>query len=171
MPPINLLEYRSTPIGSLMDIPKDTSEKYFTFIFLTPSNIQSLLISARTGAFIRGLAKTYNIPIEKAPKIAFAVLQIALGEKTLAQLGSLLSTELPAPNDVAQKIANEIEKELFAPIALELNQYLAKKKQATLASRPMGGASNVLNLKNTPQPPPPPPIPKKFANGLPGQAG
>lgn len=80
----------------------------------------------------------------------------------------------------------KLKKELFAPVALEMNKYLEEKKRndksmsgklrPTLArptseSRPQGasgspagprrsdGPQNVLNLKKQKRPPAPPPVP------------
>ncbi len=153
-------DFECTPSGSLLSQPSDQRLPYISYLVAMPESVHNLVASARTGAFLQGLSKTNNIPIEKTPQIAFIILRIAVGEKNLAQLGSILSTELQIPNDKAQAMAKEIEKELFAPIALELNQYLSQKRQS--APKPLGGARNVLDLKNNAPPPPPPPIPKKY---------
>lgn len=154
--------YTTVPAGSLAIVPDEKRPEYIQALYSLPKALLESMNAPQTGAFIRGLAKTYNIELEKAPKIAFAILQITLGNNALAQLGSILSTELQIPNDKAQQIAREVEQELFAPIALELNQYLAQKKQVT-AAKPTGGARNILDLKASPStPPPPPPIPKRF---------
>lgn len=157
--------HRSVPISSLLLLPTEKRMPYFDQLEIMPRNLRLLLFSPRTGAFIRGLTKVYNVPSEKAPTIALTVLKIAYGEKSLAQLASILSTELQLSNDKAQRIAQEIEKELFAPVMLELNQYLAQKKKAPtspITTQPQAsGARNVLDLKSQSRPPLPPAIPNR----------
>jgi hypothetical protein len=107
----------------------------------------------RTAAFLRGLAQAAGLPVERVPRIAWAVLQIAIAEKTLVQLPSMLSTSLGLANDKAQQMAGEIEKELFAPIMVEYSRFVQSRKNQP--NRSMGGATNVLNLKNQPASRPP----------------
>lgn len=147
--------YESRPIGALLAIPENNALPFLNLIVETPKNVQQMLLSLRTGAYIRGLTKTFDVPLEKAPVIAFAVLRIAVGEKPLGQLGGILSAEVPLPNDKAQKMAQEIEKELFGPVMLEFNQYLAAKKAVKpgVMDKMRVAPQNVLNLKEPPKPP------------------
>lgn len=154
-----LLEYKSVPFGSILTLPDDNWQNYIPRILALPQSLQKLIFSSRTGAFIRGTVKTYNAPLEKSPFVAFAILQIFLGEKKLTQLASTLTTELSISPDTAGKIAREIEKELFAPIALEFGQYLSVTEK--IPSPQAGGARNVLDLKTQNRPPVPPPIPSR----------
>lgn len=155
------------PVGSIATLSTEQSLTYAKQLSAINSrSVRDMITSSKSGAFIRGLTKTYNVPLEQAPRIALMILQIALGEKSLPQLTNLLSVELQIPNTMAQKMAGEIEQELFAPIMLELNQYLTQQqKPATAPQQPSnlsaGGARNVLDLKNKPQPPTPPPIPRQ----------
>lgn len=159
------LDFTSYPIGSLLERPAPERTSYMEKIGQLPSPLQDILYSWQTGAYLRGLTKTHNLPLEQATSLAFIVTQISLGEKTLAQLASMLSTQLRVANDKAQQIAKEIERDLFAPLMLELNNYLLQKKK-TAASPPnvARGVQNVIDLKNQPRPPVPPPIPPARSN-------
>lgn len=156
-------DFTSIPVGSLLDVPPERRRKYLSAIFALPTSLQDIVFQPRTGAFVRGFTKTYNVPVEKYSSIAFMILQTLIGESTVSRLSNLLSTQLQLPNDKAQAMAQEIEKELFVPVMLELNQYLAQQKApAPPAATPSaGGARNVLDLKSQPRPPLPPPIPKR----------
>lgn len=167
--------FKTYPIGSILIRPDSEDTHYLQQITALTPGLKSLIASPTTSAFIRGLTKTYDVPPDKNPWVAFVVLQIACGEKTLTQLPNLLSTELQLVNNKAQQMAQEIEKELFVPVMLELNQYLAQQKtprrsassvgQAATGTAPSataaGGAHNVLDLKSQPRPPLPPPIPRR----------
>lgn len=136
----------STPFGSLTSLDRSQRKQYLQPFNSMPSHVQEMLQDLKTGSFFRGLAKQFRLPLDQAEKLAFAVLRVAVGEIELAKLGVTLSAELKLPNDKAQAIAKEIEKELFAPVMLELNQFLEKqKKQST--QQPMG-VKNVVDLKN-----------------------
>ncbi|MEX1997365.1 MAG: hypothetical protein WEA04_01680 [Candidatus Andersenbacteria bacterium] len=162
--------YKSRPVGSLLTRERSEEERYLNELPDLPPSLISLLMSAKTGAFIRGLVRNYDLALEKAAMIAFMVLQISFGEKTLLQLSTMLASDLQLPLEKAQSMAQEIERELFAPIMLELNAYLTQKRKITggststpVSSSPSaaGGARNVLDLKSQPRPPQPPAIPQR----------
>lgn len=157
---------KTFPIGSILTRPEEEDVHYLQKIRQLPQNLRKLISSPTTSAFIRGLTKTYDVPPDKNPLVAFVVLQIVCGERTLSQLANTLATELRLAHGQSQKMAIEIEKELFAPVMLELNKHLTQqKKQSTVAENPLpsqaGGARNVLDLKSQPRPPLPPPIPRR----------
>lgn len=142
--------FTASPIGSLRLIkdPKQRARYIGTFLDM-PTSLTRFLYSPTVGAFIRGTTKEFNIPVEQAPQLAFAVLRVAVGEVELAKLGATLSSELKLPNDKAQAIAKELEKELFTSVMLELQQFLQKKSQSQ--QKPTNpGVANVIDLKNTP---------------------
>lgn len=159
---MTLQEFKSTPIGSLLLLPPDERQGWLEIFFKVPTTLRSVASSLQTGAYIRGLAKTYQLAEDESPRIAFVILRIILGELPLRDLGGYLSSELKIANDKAQKMAQELEHDLFAPVAGELSQYLAAKKQAgaaaATASAREAGATNILDLKQE-KPPAPPPIP------------
>lgn len=153
--------FQTIPSGAILLASESEQADYIDRLYTLPKKVFEITNSPGTGAYLRGLGKTYNTPESNVPMIAFLTLQVMIGEKSLAQLPSMLSTDLRLPNDKAQAMAKEIEKELFAPVMLELNQYLENRKKKIETSRPTGGATNVLNLKEQPRKPVPPPIPKK----------
>jgi hypothetical protein len=117
----------------------------------TTGGVRKLVLSQESIPFLRGLARTHNVPDDKVPKLALGVLYVALGEWPLSNLAAGLSSTMGIPNDVAQKVAAEIEKELFAPIMLEFNKFLEKQRQPKAEEKAkQAGATNVIDLKNKP---------------------
>ncbi len=157
------------PIGVGMAQSPERWEEICILFDKLPRGIRDVASSPRTAAFIRGLTKIYNLPLEQGPTIAYIVLQIMLGEKTLAQLPTLLSSDLKIANDKAQAIASEIEKELFGPIMLTYNQFMQTRKNQPKQS--MGGATNVLNLKTSSRPVTPPLGTRPQNSGLTSKSG
>lgn len=119
------------PAGSLVILQDEERPPYIQDLLALPNRIRSLATSAKTGAYIKGLAKTFSLSVTQGEQIAFAVFEVITGRQSLASLPALLSTKLKIANDKAQKLAQEIERDLFAPVSLELNNYLAQKKQKT----------------------------------------
>lgn len=151
----SLFSFKTIPAGSLLIGSETNDAPYTGQLNILPDSLKKMLISERTGAYIRGLTKTYDVALEQAPQIAFMVLQIAVGEKPLGQLGGMISSELKLANDKAQKMATEIEKELFGPVMLEFNKYLqdTKAMKPGVMDKMRVAPQNVLNLKEVPKPP------------------
>lgn len=138
------------PLYAAMRLPDDRWRQLSERFLKAGGGVTRLAASEQTGAFLRGLARTHNIPDDKMPKLALGVLYVALGEWPLAKLASGLSSTMGLPNDVAQKAAAEIEKELFAPIMLEFNKFLEEQRRggpASGAAARQAGATNVIDLK------------------------
>lgn len=157
---------QSVPVNSLLTLPPEAREGILLGIFRLPKKVQDILFSEDTGAYTRGLAKSYDVDINFSPNIALAILFIAIGEKSLVQLPAILSTELKLPNDKAHKMATEIEKDVFGPVRGELDEFLRKQKAQSGSMASMLGSvatagqvhrrastyapQNVLNLKELP---------------------
>jgi len=162
----------SVPTGSLFGGPEAEARGYLLRLEELPKKVRVVLGDMKTGAFTRGLVKSYGLPEERSAPVAFDIMRIAMGTRSLASLPSLLSTNLRLPSDKAQKMAEEIERDLLAPIMPALQQYWTGQKKTNQQqakggrSRPspeamagQAGAKNVLNLKDTNKPPAPPPMP------------
>ncbi len=158
------LSLLTIPSASFLIRPESEDRQYTKAMRILSGSLKKMLSDDKTGAYIRGLAKSFNISDDNVPPISFTVLRVGVGELPLAKVAATLSSELKIPNDAAQKMAAELEHDLFAPVAVELNQYLASRKQEQTASSGttarQAGASNVLDLKNKMAPPVPPPIPR-----------
>ncbi|MBI4022511.1 MAG: hypothetical protein HY372_04065 [Candidatus Andersenbacteria bacterium] len=150
---------KTTPIGSLLILSEAESDPYFRGIAELPAPLKDLLTAENTGAFTRGLARAYGVAIARAPHIALLIVRLVLGRLPLAKLPGVLATELSLPDDQARRMAAEIERDLLGPVRAELEQYWQTPARPT--SPGLRGASNVLNLKETPKPPAPPTVSKQ----------
>lgn len=151
-----LFELESIPIASIVSRPESEDEWFLSAVNKLPSQLKALASSEKTGAYIRGILKSYDIEQQKIPQFSFIIMQIIIGTKKLSDLGGLLSAELRIANDKAQKMAAELEHDLFAPVAGELNDYLAKRNREMkkIENKATGnpraaGATNVLDLKDS----------------------
>lgn len=133
--------FESTPVGSLIAFDEDKRLAYLEAVMALPVNLRSLLFSPKTGAYIRGLAREVRLTDEHVVRIAFSVLRVALGEISLVELKSVFSSELQIAGDTAEAMAKDIEKELFGPVMMELNQYLQSKQVPG-----QGGSVDMPNL-------------------------
>lgn len=126
MDPTEFQQYASMPLGSLVTRSPEEEEPYLDKYLDAPKGLSQMLFSRNTGAFLRGLVKDFQMPLERTPEVAFQVLRVGVGEVPLAKLAETLAAELKIPNDKAQGMAKEIEAELFAPVMRELNEFLEK---------------------------------------------
>lgn len=125
---MELLSFKCTPAGSLLTASPEERELLLEQLGRLPEAIRIMLTSLGTGSYLRGLVKSVGLSVEQTPLVAFIVLQVATGEIPLAQLGSFFSSKLQVAIDIAQAMAKDIEKELFGPVMMELNQYLQAKQ-------------------------------------------
>ncbi|MEX0649556.1 MAG: hypothetical protein WD200_00980 [Candidatus Andersenbacteria bacterium] len=146
--------YLSTPAGSIAIMTDEAREgAYIEKLHGLPPQSFELATSMKTGAFIRGVVKQFNIPVERSPFVAFAVLQILVKERSLAGLAPTLSSTANFPQQISQQVAREIERELFSLIGSELSQ-----SSNTQQRNPQVNLNNVLDLKQAP--PKPPEVPR-----------
>ena len=146
------LDYNSIPSGSVVTVSQAEGEQYVAGLFELPQIARQAMVSTRTGAFVRGLTKAYGLEQIKAPIIALSILKTGIGK---------IPGQLRLPNDKAQRMAREIEQDLFEPVRQELEAHWAKQKKEEPGRQAQtkateGGARNVLNLKMDKAPPKPP---------------
>lgn len=143
--------YQCVPIGSLSLLPEQERLGYIDLFYTAPPSLNLLLSSPDTGSYVRGIAKTYDIPEDQSPKIAQCIFFITVGKRKIGELSTMLSAELGLPNDIAQKISSEIEKDVFGPIKNELDTFVISQRKAheTVKKNPTSNPQpqNVLNLK------------------------
>lgn len=145
MPNNAIFSYKTIPIGSILITPAAEHEKYFTSIDTLSTSVRELIASPRTGAYVRGLIKQFDLSEEFAPQIAFLILQVCIGDKALKDMAQTLQAELGVASTTSQLIAQDLEKELFQPLLSELTQYWQQQQQQINKAT---GAPNVLDLKN-----------------------
>src|SRR3989344_6061400 len=116
------------PIGSIYSREEKASIGYLDIVQNLPLSLRGMTASTETASYIKGLSRTYDIPEEKQPSIAFAILELSIGKKTFDQIPAVFSTELGLSPDKAQKMASEIEKDIFGPVKRELDEFLQGQK-------------------------------------------
>src|SRR3989338_8019270 len=121
-------KFSNTFIESLVNLQESDRLRYLALIFTMPEKIRSILFTAETASYIRGFLKAHDIPLNYTETLSISIICILTGEKTMAQLPAILSTELKLQNDKAQKMAAEIEKDVFGPVKAELDEFLRKQK-------------------------------------------
>jgi len=122
---MDILLFTSIPANSLLLVPEEERTNYLDKALLLPIKLQDVIFSMDTGGFVRGMAKSYDVDMNLSPNIALAILFVAIGEKTFAELPTIFSTELGLSSDIAQKMASEIEHDIFDPVRSELDGFLA----------------------------------------------
>lgn len=137
------------PAGSLVLLPDEQRVKHIQNLVDLPRNLRQLSTSMKIASYLKGMTRNFNLAPAQGEYIALIVFQVTTGEYTLAAMPTLLSSTLRIANDKAQKIAQEIERDIFAPVALELNQYLAQKKSKA------GSITEKLGIPATSPAPPP----------------
>jgi len=162
---VNIERYVATPLGSTILLDQAASSHCVDQYTQLPSNLRAFASSPKTGSYIMGLIKNFNLPAGTETKIALSLFRILTGDNTFAQLSTVLSSSLKISTSKAETIVAEIEKELIAPIAHDLNSYLSAKKRikASITSKMStdhASSNNVINLKDQTRPPIPPLIPR-----------
>ena len=140
---MEIQDYKSVPIGSLLTLEKEKQEQLRELFFNVPDKVRGMLAANKTGSFLVGSLRSYNVPLSYAPKVALLVFMIGVGIKSLQNVASELKS-IGIPQDAANNLSREIEQELFAPVALEYNQYVKLMSQK---QTPASGMHNVLDLK------------------------
>lgn len=162
-------KFSNTFIESLTSCAEEERLRYLQLLFQVPEKVRTLIFARETPSFIKGLLRSYDVPGSNIDAVSLSIIRVFVGEKSLAQLPAILSTELKLPNDKAQKMAAEIEKDVFWPVKVELDEFLRqqKAKAGSIAgklsatpqtpsrspsyegekTRPAPRIQNVLNLK------------------------
>ena len=103
-----------------------TREEKLKIFEKLPKKLQDLMGSEDTGAFLLYLRGKYNLPDEKVHLLSKMVGDVILGLLPLPNLVSEISTKIAVDQNIASQIAQEINSELFAPVANLLKGALAQ---------------------------------------------
>lgn len=161
---------------------KLTREEKLKIFEKLPKNLQDLMSSEDTGAFLLYLGQKYNFPDEKVHLLSKIVGDVILGLLLFPNLASEIANKIALDQNVASQIAQEINNELFAPVAHLLKgvptSALATPKTTSPTSPYQGGEKwkvvfptpsidryreptagpEVIDLRKTPPPPLPAPV-------------
>jgi hypothetical protein len=120
----DFVAYKSIPVGSLVDRSVEEEAYYLDKVVQMPSSVISMIMSPKTGAFLRGVLKSHGMDYKKCPLLAFAVLRFVSGDLSLNNLSVVISRDLGASSVISKKMVREIEHDLLAPIMHDLSNYL-----------------------------------------------
>lgn len=106
--------------------------------------------SEDTGAFLLYLGNKYKLSLDKTHLLSKIVGNIILGIMPMAGLASEIANKIAIDQNIASQIAQEINSELFTPVANFL------KGAPTPITTPAAGPE-IIDLRKTPPPPMPTP--------------
>lgn len=122
----------SIPSGSMARIEdREERQRYLDAFNALPKELMAVVNDAKIGAWLRGVATANNLPVEQSADIARVVLEVVCGMIRPDEMAKALSERLKVDRALGARISGEIEKELLAPVALELNQFLQGKAGET----------------------------------------
>ncbi|MEK7627431.1 MAG: hypothetical protein AAB397_02510 [Patescibacteria group bacterium] len=123
------------------ETPLERDKKLQQF-FDSPQTIQEVLVSVENTDKIRKITTmNYGLPIESARKIALLIRNIFLGELAVSEFINKITATLNIIRELAQKIALDINKEIFHQATRELKELQRKfqnseRKQTTINAPP-----------------------------------
>jgi hypothetical protein len=141
--------YSATPLGSLSTRTLEEENQFLDNLNKLPTRLRDMLSSFKTGSYLSGLIKTNKLPEKLTAQLAYHVLRTGYGMQGFSGIEDGLK-KLGVPEDKAKVITTDIERNLFAPISMEYNQYLRERKTVPKKAgpaKPTDGMSNVLDLK------------------------
>ena len=110
------------------ETPLETDKKFQQF-FNAPQTIQDILVSIENTDKIRKITTMdYGLPMESARKIALLIRKVFLGDAAVSEFINKITETLNINRELAQKIALDINKEIFHQATQELKE-LQKKFQ------------------------------------------
>lgn len=169
-------------------MPEPTQEEKIKIFEKLPKELQNLMQSENTGAFLIYLGEKYNLDDEKTSSLSKIVGDVILGITFLPNLVSEIISKLTIDQNTALQIVQEINTDLFAPvIALIKRTPIIPTESPTLPStppktitpaaptpsskfqvpspahtdqyrEPMREAPEIVDLRKTPPPPMPMPV-------------
>ncbi len=157
---MDFLSFSTVPANSVSILPEEARYRYLQKTIQLPEKVREIMFSDETGAYVRGLGSSYDINVDLVPKIALTILKIAIGEHTPSELTKIISQELELSLESAQKMALEIEHDIFQVVRPELGRALRqhavsgdfqKNKLPKTTSSPSIVPPNVKNYSSRPQ--------------------
>lgn len=123
------------------ETPLETDKKLQQF-FSAPQAIQDVLVSVENTDKIRKImTMDYNSPMESARKISLLIRKVFLGDMAVSEFINKITEVLNINRELAQKIALDINKEIFHQATRELKELQKKfqnseRKQITINTPP-----------------------------------
>jgi len=97
-------------------MPELTREEKLKLVEKLPQQLQDLLYSEDTGAFLLYLGQKYNLPDEKVRLLSKLVADVVLGIVPITSLAREINSKIISDAQIAMKLAQELYADLLAPI-------------------------------------------------------
>jgi hypothetical protein len=138
----DMYSYACRPIGALILAPPEEDKIILPLVRSLPKSLKDLITSGNTGAYIRGLTKNHGLALDQAPRISLMFLRVVVGLQTLPQLTSWLTQTLRVAPERAQRMTQELERDLLTAVKADWQAFLAQSGQQTY------GLPNVVDLRD-----------------------
>ncbi len=156
-------------------MPELTREEKLKLVEKLPQQLQDLLYSEDTGAFLLYLGQKYNLPDEKIRLLSKLVADVVLKITPITSLAQEINSKITSDAQAAMNLAQELYAELLAPVMAAPS--IPPTPTAPVAPAPTSTPSitpsidryreptigpEVVDLRKVPTPvPPAPPLPPK----------
>jgi len=97
-------------------MPELTREEKLKLVEKLPQQLQDLLYSEDTGAFLLYLGQKYNLPDEKVRLLSKLVADVVLGIVPITSLAQEINSKITSDAQAAMNLAQELNTELLAPV-------------------------------------------------------
>lgn len=109
---------------------KQKTENYFAL----PLNLRVVCIIPETSGTIKDIAMNrYSLSFEQTQKLSYLMRLVFFGELAISDFIDRIKSELKIDRDIAQKIALDINREIFRKAATELKEIQKKFQQKNAA--------------------------------------
>ncbi|MCX6813002.1 MAG: hypothetical protein NTV77_00700, partial [Candidatus Azambacteria bacterium] len=98
------------------EMPELTREEKLKLVEKLPQQLQDLLYSEDTGAFLLYLGKKYNLPDEKIRLLSKLVADVILRITPITSLAQEINSKITSDTQAAMNLAQELNTELLAPV-------------------------------------------------------
>ena len=96
-------------------MPELTRDEKLKLVEKLPQQLQDLLYSEDTGAFLLYLGQKYNLPDEKVRLLSKLVADVILGITPITSLAQEINSKITSDAQAAMNLAQELNTELLAP--------------------------------------------------------
>jgi len=97
-------------------MPELTREEKLKLVEKLPQQLQDLLYSEDTGAFLLYLGQKYNLSDEKVRLLSKLVADVVLGITPITSLAQEINSKITSDAQAAMNLAQELNTELLAPV-------------------------------------------------------
>lgn len=119
---IKYLQINPLFVFSETETPLENKKKLQQF-FSSPQTIKDIIVSVESTDKIRKITTTdYKLPPESAKKVSLLIRKIFFGEIAVSEFINKITESLSINRELAQKIALDINKEIFHQAAPELKE-------------------------------------------------